>query len=298
LPGEPHTVDRDPLAPVRVKYVARALSAALASPAEAGDRLIEKLAVRWERARLGGRRPEYRVADDWERDLHEMLGAPWPCPQARAFARTWAGVLDTMTRCGLRVGRRNYGADDDADPGLARALWCIIHHLSAEAVIETGVAHGVSSRVMLEALRDSSGGRLYSVDLPPMVVPDRRSEIAAAVPTSLRDRWVLLEGSSRRHLPALLRRLDQIDLFVHDSLHSTRNVCWELATAWPVLRPGGIVVVDDVDFNWGFERFLQSADDCQPLWCVADDGQRQLAIARKTAPVDRSLDQRHGNRPT
>jgi predicted O-methyltransferase YrrM len=77
--------------------------------------------------------------------------------------------------------------------------------------------------------------------------------------------------------------LGQLDLFVHDSRHSTRNVRWELASAWPRLRAGGIVVVDDVDVNWGFERFLRAGDDRQPIWCVADDGQRQFAIARKSA---------------
>lgn len=277
----PRSAGSDAPDPVGARYVARALNAAVASPAEAADRVIEKLAVRWEQARRGGRWPDDRDAEDWEPHLHDMLGAPWPCRQAQAFSSTWASVLDTMTRRGLRVGRRNYGDQDDADPGLARALSCIVHHLGAEAVIETGVAHGVSSAVMLEALRDGGRGRLYSVDLPPLLVPERRSELGAAVPTNLRDRWVLVEGSSRRRLPELLDQLGRIDLFVHDSRHSTRNVAWELATVWPALRPGGVVVVDDVNVNWGFEQFLRAGDDRQPLWCSADDGQRQFAIARK-----------------
>lgn len=50
---------------------------------------------------------------------------------------------------------------------------------------------------------------------------------------------------------------------------------------WRVLAPGGVVVVDDVDFNWGFEEFLQAGEDRRPLWCMADDGQRLFAVARK-----------------
>jgi hypothetical protein len=88
----------------------------------------------------------------------------------------------------------------------------------------------------------------------------------------------------------LVRRLERVDLFVHDSLHSTRNVRWELATVWPALRPGGVVVVDDVEFNWGFERFLEAGGDRQPLWCSADDGQRLFAVARKQAPTDHEPD--------
>jgi hypothetical protein len=281
--GRVRRVDGDPLAPVGVRYLTRALNAFVASPPDAADRVIEKVAVRWESVRRRGQLPVNHAAPQWERDLHAMLGATWPCPHAQAFADTWDGVLETMTSGGLSVGRRNYGDQDDADPGFARALWCIVHHLHAEAVIETGVAHGVSSRVMLEALREGSGGRLYSIDLPPMLVPQRWSEMAVAVPLELRDRWTRLKGSSRRQLPDLLRRLARIDLFVHDSRHSTRNVHWELSAAWPLLAPGGVVVVDDADVNWGFERFLRGGDDREPLWCIADDGQRQFAIARKSA---------------
>jgi hypothetical protein len=49
------------------------------------------------------------------------------------------------------------------------------------------------------------------------------SEIAAAVPSDLRSRWTYLNGTSRRRLPPLLAELGEIDLFVHDSSHTTRN---------------------------------------------------------------------------
>ncbi len=70
-------------------------------------------------------------------------------------------------------------------------------------------------------------------------------------------------------------------MFVHDSLHSTRNVRWELETAWRALAPGGLVIVDDVDCNWGFERFREGGAGREPLWCMADDGQRVFSIVRK-----------------
>lgn len=273
-------MSRDPLAPPRGTYIARAVKGVLSSPGDAADKVIEKCAARWER-RVRPARPQSQAAEDWERRLHELLDAPWPCPDADAFASAWAGALETMAEHGLRVGRANYGDDDDADPGLARALWCLVCHLHPAQVVETGVAHGLSSRIMLEALKRTGDGRLSSIDLPAMTIHERRAEIGVAVPDDLRGRWTYLEGASRRHLAPLLRELGQIGLFVHDSLHSTRNVRWELTTAWRALRPGGVVVVDDVDFNWGFEQFLAAGDDRQPLWCMADDGQRLFAVARK-----------------
>jgi Methyltransferase domain len=274
-------MSRDAIAPSRATYVARAIKGAISDPGESTQKVMEKCARRWERTARGGRLPHNHADADWERQLHETIGAPWPCPDAAAFAVAWDAATATMAERGMRVGRENYGGDDDADPGLARTLWCLVCHLHPANVVETGVAHGLSSRVMLEAFKRAGGGRLWSIDLPPMTIPERRVEVGAAVPDALRERWVYLEGASRRRLPPLLRQVGQIEMFCHDSLHSTRNVRWELMTAWRALRPGGVVVVDDVDHNWGFEEFVGAGDDREVLFGMADDGQRVFAVARK-----------------
>ncbi|HEX4467443.1 MAG TPA: class I SAM-dependent methyltransferase [Solirubrobacteraceae bacterium] len=275
---------KDPMASPRGTYLRRAVAGAVSSPQDAVQKVLEKGAERWER-RVRPHPPESAFDDDWERQLHELLGAPWPCPEHAAFDLEWAAANETMAAHGLRVGRQNYGDDDDADPGLARTLWCLVHHLNAVNVVETGVAHGLSSRIMLAALArrqgGKGGGRLWSIDLPAMTIHERRAEIGVAVPEHLRGGWEYLEGSSRRHLPSLLRRVGPIDLFVHDSMHSTRNVRWELKRAWPALRPAGVVLVDDVDFNWGFQQFLQAGTDRTPLVCMSDDGARTFALAKK-----------------
>jgi hypothetical protein len=273
---------RDPMAPTGVTYYARAIGAAAASPRDAADKLLERRALRRE-LRLRPERPSSRPDRDWERRLHELVGAPWPCPDAEQFAAAWRAAKETMAEHDLAVGRANYGDDDDADPGLARAYWCLVQHLRPQAVVETGVAHGLSSRVILEALSRTGEGRLSSIDLPAMTILERRAEIGAAITPELRDRWEYLEGSSRRWLRPLLARLGEIDLFIHDSLHSTRNVRWELEQAWSALRPGGFVVVDDVDFNWGYRDFLATHEDHSSLYCMSDDGQRVFALARKNS---------------
>jgi Methyltransferase domain len=68
----------------------------------------------------------------------------------------------------------------------------------------------------------------------------------------------------------LLSRLGQIDLFIHDSLHSERNVRFELDRAWAALRPNGALVVDDVDANWGFRSFTQTFPGHQSMICEAE----------------------------
>ena len=49
---------------------------------------------------------------------------------------------------------------------MCSAIWCIVPHNQPEVVIETGVAHGVSSRVVLEALNQNDRGHLWSIDIP------------------------------------------------------------------------------------------------------------------------------------
>jgi hypothetical protein len=113
------------------------------------------------------------------------------------------------------------------------------------------------------------GGELWSIDLPPI---ERiwRQQIGMAVGDRYSDRWSYIKGSSRRRLPVLLTRLGQIDLFIHDSLHSARNVRFELDRAWAVLRPGGAMVVDDVDANWGFQFFTQNFSGHRSMICEAE----------------------------
>jgi len=146
-------------------------------------------------------------------------------------------------------------------------------------VVETGVARGVTTRVILEALERERSGHLWSIDRPPL---DRKlhAEIGAAVPESLRrGRWTLMRGTSRRVLPGLLRRVAPIDLFVHDSLHTERNLRFELTRAWGAMNGGGALAADDVERSSAFVRFVDdsppleaviaSADDCRALFGVA-----------------------------
>jgi hypothetical protein len=112
------------------------------------------------------------------------------------------------------------------------------------------VAHGMTSRFILEALERNAAGSLWSVDLQP-VNPETRQEVGIAVrqPGVKQGRWNYIAGTSRRRLPRLLERLGRVDLFIHDSMHTNRNVMFELETAWDYLQPGGVIVVDDIDAN-------------------------------------------------
>ncbi len=80
-----------------------------------------------------------------------------------------------------------------ATPAFLQAIWCLIRRLTAAKVVETGVAHGVTSRIVLEAL--NGRGHLWSIDLPPAWAPDVHREIGASVDDRSLDQWSLIFGS-------------------------------------------------------------------------------------------------------
>jgi hypothetical protein len=143
--------------------------------------------------------------------------------------------------------------------GFARPqdLYVICRTLTPAVVVETGVASGLSSAYILQALEDNASGRLYSIDLPDAdteallgVVLTRLPEGKKSgwvVPDWLRPRWDLRIGKSSDLLPPLLAEVRQAQVFLHDSEHSYENMMFEFGQAWPVLANGGFVLSDDVN---------------------------------------------------
>ena len=216
-----------------------------------------------------GPRCRYESCENWEQRLHQALGVAWPCNETSEFWDLWPEVINELEAKGIRPGPESFQWWNDGDAGLVRAIWCLTRHLRPKKVVETGVAHGVTSRFILEGLNKGGDGQLWSIDLPPL---ERvwRKQVGAAVGDRYSNRWSYIKGSSRRRLPQLFSRLGQIDLFIHDSLHSERNVRFELDLAWKALRPGGALVVDDIDANNGFRSFIDSFSGHQFLICDAE----------------------------
>jgi predicted O-methyltransferase YrrM len=172
------------------------------------------------------------------------------------------------------------GARWPADSVMARLCYLSCRLIAPEVVIETGVAYGVSSAFILRALEENGSGTLYSVDLPP-VRREYERFWGIAVPNELRGRWRLYRGSSARVLPHLLEEISTVDLFVHDSLHTHKNMRREFDTIWPHLRNGGLLLADDVERNRAFGELQRKKP---ALWRVVKD--REVSpLHGKAAPV-------------
>jgi predicted O-methyltransferase YrrM len=152
-----------------------------------------------------------------------------------------------------------FAASHNADLDLARFCYAVCRVLSPKIVMETGVAYGITTCFVLRALCENKQGSLLSLDLPPLA-PDADLFTGLFVPQDLRRIWTLQRGASRRHLPRLLERLGGIDLFIHDSLHTYANMTWEFQAAWPYLRPGGVLISDDVGDHSAFSDFASKVE--------------------------------------
>jgi hypothetical protein len=259
--------------------IARHARAFAADPVESlilfRERVADRAELRAKRTMGGGVMPwppcPYKVDENWEELMHQMVGAPWPCAAHDEFWHLWPKVIEELeAKEGVHLGRGAFAGWGDGEPGLVRAVWCLTRHLRPDNVVETGVARGITTRFLLEALERNGAGHLWSIDLPPPLDRSLHSQIGLAVPRGLHPRWTYVRGSSRRRLPRLLARIGPIHLFVHDSMHTARNLLFELQHAWEALAPDGVAVADDVDLNCGFHDFQRDHARHASLVCHAE----------------------------
>jgi hypothetical protein len=173
------------------------------------------------------------LADTFEVDARALHREYLDSPFRRWFAERQAALLrwPGPFRLGTTGG---FGCE---------TLYLLTRAARPRIVVETGVLYGASSAHILAAMECNGQGELQSIELG---APAGEPPHDFFVPPELTGRWNLVMGDSRRKLPALLTRLDQIDLFHHDSLHTFEHMTWELETALPHLGPGGILSSDDV----------------------------------------------------
>lgn len=142
----------------------------------------------------------------------------------------------------------------------ARNVYAILRKYKPEIIVETGVNNGFSTSFILQALYLNGKGKLYSIDLPSQYFQVQNKDfwdsLGVAVPepgwiipAELRQHWNLLIGDSREILPALLQELGQIDVFIHDGLHTYENMMFEFEESYKYLAKNGLIISDDITWN-------------------------------------------------
>lgn len=153
-----------------------------------------------------------------------------------------------------------YSAIKRAFPGFfgveretGRFLYQAVRALRPSVVVETGVADGLSSYLILAALRRNGHGHLHSFDIDPnagRLVEDR-------------SRWTLTispADAPEATFKRALGTLGPIDVFFHDADHRYMNQIFEYQTVWPLMRSGGLFASDDIDDSRAFIHHCRALD--------------------------------------
>lgn len=163
------------------------------------------------------------------------------------FPEVWAEAERIFRSAGADMGGAAY----------VDLLYHVTRELRPDHVIETGVASGWSSLAILLALEATTGGQLISIDMP---YPKRGNEAAVGcvVPDRLRSRWSLVRLPDRDGLPPALAR-GAIALAHYDSDKTYEGRMFAYPLLWRALRPGGLLISDDINDNLAFRDFANQA---------------------------------------
>ncbi len=150
-------------------------------------------------------------------------------------------------------------------------LYDYISSNNLETILETGVANGATTRIIQSAI-NSKSTNFHSIDI--------NKECFAVNAES--DQWTFhhLKGSNlKQSMNAIVDKLPKIDLWVHDSDHHYVWQKFEYQLAWKKLKPGGILISDDIDFSKAWCE-LSEINDLNYI-CAVFDGRKMFGIAQK-----------------
>ena len=199
------------------------------------------------------------------------------------FKKNTSSLLTHILNFTKNLEKKSYPSKEkpyDTNWGLeinsALLLYIICKMIKPEKVVETGVAYGLASSYILQALDENKKGILYSIDFP--FSPWQTKEMIGSItPVHLRSRRKFVYGPSSNVLKKLLQSIGSIDLFFHDSLHSYKNMKREFTTAWPFIKEGGFLISDDALHNNAFYE-LHKQFNLKPL-----------LLSQKEKPISQSL---------
>ncbi len=147
-----------------------------------------------------------------------------------------------------------------------------------QSVVETGVAYGWSSLVILAAMHTSKTGQLISIDMP---YAKRNNEewVGVVVPETLRQRWKLIKEPDRNGIEKAIAAFNgAIDLCHYDPDKSYNGRLYAYPRLWKALRAGGLFISDDIQDNFGFRDFCSRN---KIIFQVTESNGKYIGIARK-----------------
>jgi predicted O-methyltransferase YrrM len=135
----------------------------------------------------------------------------------------------------------------NAEENLFVLLYSLVRSNKSKFVVETGVANGITTNAIMNALQQASkDGELHSFD----VLPEARNAYSGP------GNWnfhLLPAKNTARKIKGIVSKFSKVDIWVHDSDHGYRWQKFEYLLALASLSDNGILISDDIDASsaWG-----------------------------------------------
>ena len=144
----------------------------------------------------------------------------------------------------------SYDERFNSGPELASLLYAFVILERPKILIETGVANGLSTNLILRAL-EKVGGTLHSFDVDPRV----KNVYAGKADWRLH---ILRINSTRNDFKNIVESIENIDFWLHDSNHGFNWQYFEYKIALSKLnRPRSILISDDIDASTAWTTTLR-----------------------------------------
>jgi len=195
---------------------------------------------------------------------YEELSADSLLRKAFLKAFCFDSPLDMEKAYERRFARENYVVN----------YYALVREMQPATVIETGTASGDLTSWVLTAMNKNNAGRLISIDIPPrkgrltMTNTLTTDDVGILIPEEYRNRWEYHMGDAKKLLPRLLIEND-VDIFIHDSLHTRTHMLFEYNCARALMRPGAVIISHDILWNSSFFNFTAS-HNLNSVSCIAD----------------------------
>ena len=134
-------------------------------------------------------------------------------------------------------------------------IYSLVRLLEPRVVVETGIANGLSTFIVLRAIGRNGVGLLVSTD-----VHEKAGGLVEHIEPNSWRREILRATDVRQDMELLLASLPAVDMFLHDSDHRYDWQLWEYRAARRHLQSGAILASDDVDASFAFIDFCREVN--------------------------------------
>lgn len=186
--------------------------------------------------------------------------------------------------------------DSNVDPTFGKLLYdAVLLDPEVNKTLEVGMAYGISSLYIAQALIDSGRGGVHHVAIDPYQSSQWANIGTAnvlAAGLANKQLFTLIERESFRALPQLVEEGAAVDLIFLDGMHTFDYTLVDFFYADLLLRDGGILVLDDLQMPavQRVKNFIELNRSYVLVQEMTDRIKGRGAVFRKIQKDDRSWD--------